>query len=212
MMRAIKFSARLGFKIERKTLAAIEKLHSCILSASVPRVCEEVFRLFPYGKSEDAFRSLWSCGMLGDLLPELSAWISANGGKNCIVWRHLAGLDTYEIMMSQKGFETPNSLRAAVLMTGFCRSFGREGAGRAVMQTMMNSLKMPKATYFASVLFLESAKRLSSPPTRGKMRFIYNRDFLDALDYNRIILRAEGRDESALNAWADLYEEKGTEE
>ena len=43
------------------------------------------------------------------------------------------------------------------------------------------------------------------------MRFIHNRDFLDALDYNRIIRRAEGGDEKALNAWADLYEEKGNE-
>jgi len=38
---------------------------------------------------------------------------------------------------------------------------------------------------------------------------VHNRDFLDALDYNRIILRAEKKDESALNEWADLYEEKG---
>ena len=38
---------------------------------------------------------------------------------------------------------------------------------------------------------------------------MHNRDFLDALDYNRIVLRAENRDESALNEWADLYEEKG---
>ena len=34
-------------------------------------------------------------------------------------------------------------------------------------------------------------------------------DFLDALDYNRIVLRTEKRDEGILNEWANLYEEKG---
>ena len=209
MMRAIKFSSRLGFRIERKTAAAMKKHHSCILTASVPRVCEEVFRLFPYGHSEEAFRQMWSCGMLSDLLPALSAYIDRSGGKKSPTWRYLAVLDEYENMMSGKGFEVSNGLRAAVLMTGLCREEGRDGAGRKVMQTMVDSLKIPKATYFTAVLLMESGKRLSSPPTKGKSRFVHNRDFLDALDYNRIVFRAEKKSEDVLNAWSDLYEEKG---
>ena len=38
MMRAVKFAARLGFTIERKTLAAMKRHHACILTAAVPRV------------------------------------------------------------------------------------------------------------------------------------------------------------------------------
>jgi len=209
MMRAIKFSSRLGFRIERKTAAAMKKYHRCILTASVPRVCEEVFRLFPYGHSEEAFRQMWSCGMLSDLLPSLSAYIDRSGGRKSPTWRYLAVLDEYENMMSGKGFEVSNGLRAAVLMTGLFREEGKDGAGRKVMQTMVDSLKIPKATYFTAVLLMESGKRLSSPPTKGKSRFVHNRDFLDALDYNRIVFRAEKRNEDVLNAWSDLYEEKG---
>ena len=209
MMRAVKFSSRLGFSIERKTYAAMKKYHSCILTAALPRVCEEVFRLFPYGKSAEAFRLMWETGLLGDLLPELSANIDRTGGAKCPVWRHLAALDAYETMMSGKGFEVSNALRAAVLMTNMLEADPRDGAGRRIMQTMMTALKIPKATYFTSVLLLESRKRLTASPQKGKARFVHNRDFLDALDYNRIILRAENRDESALNEWADLYEEKG---
>ena len=58
MMRAVKFASRLDFAIERKTERAVRKLHSCIMTAAVPRLCEEVFRLFPYGKSEAAFRMM----------------------------------------------------------------------------------------------------------------------------------------------------------
>lgn len=209
MMRAIKFSARLGFTIERKTKAAMKRHHACILTASVPRVCEEVFRLFTYGRSAEAFRQMWEFGLLGDLLPELAASIGRTGGKRSPIWKELSVLDDYERMMSEKGLEVSNGLRAAVLMTVPYREANKEGAARKVMQSMMDSLKIPKATYFTAVLLLESARRLSAPPAKGKTRFIYNRDFLDALDYNRIICRAEGRDESALNAWSDLYEEKG---
>ena len=212
MMRAIKFSSRLGFTIERKTLAAMKKYHKNILTASVPRVCEEVFRLFPYGHSAEAFLQLYACGMLGDLIPELGKFIDSDGGRRSVTFKYLKALDEYEKMMSEKGFEVSNGLRAAVLMTGMFRAEKKDGAGRKVMQTLLASLKVPKATYFSAVLLMESMKRLSVSPSRGKQRFIYNRDFLDALDYNRIVLRAEGRSETTLNEWADLYEEKGNNE
>lgn len=212
MMRAVKFSSRLDFKIERKTLAAMKKYHACILNAAVPRVCEEVFRLFPYGRSKEAFRLMWECGMLGDLLPALSSYIDSSGGTKSVIWKYLSVLDRYEEMMSSKGYEVSNALRAAVLMTGLFKAEKKDGQGRKVMQPMLESLKIPKAVYFTASLLLESARRLSSPPVKGKSRFIYNRDFLDALDYNRIVFRAEGRDERVLNAWSDLYEEKGKKE
>ena len=212
MMRAVRFSAKLGFRIERKTAAAMKKWHSCILSAAVPRVCEEVFRLFPYGHSAEAFKLMYECGMLGDLLPSLSKFIAASGGKKSPTFRYLDVLDEYERMMAGKGLEVSNGLRAAVLLTGMLRAENRDGAGRRIMQEMHAALSTPKAVYFTGVLLMESIKRLSTPPTRGKQRFIYNRDFLDALDYNRIVLRAEGRSEDILNKWADLYDEKGNKD
>ena len=115
-------------------------------------------------------------------------------------------------MMKEKGFEVSNGLRAAVLMTGMFRAAKKEGAGRKIMDHMLRALKMPKATYFTAVLLMESTARLAVPPAKGKQRFIYNRDFLDALDYNRIVAKAEKTGEKILNEWADLYEEKGNKE
>ena len=212
MMRAVRFSARLGFKIERKTAAAMKKCHSCILTAAPPRVCEEVFRLFAFGHSAEAFRLMYTCGMLGDLLPSLSKFLDGDGGVKSMTFKYLKVLDKYETMMTEKGFEVSNGLRAAVLLTGLFRAEGKDGAGRRIMQEMHSALKTPKSVYFTGVLLMESMKRLASPPTKGKQRFIYNKDFLDALDYNRIILRAEKKSEKTLNEWADLYEEKGNQD
>ena len=211
MMRAIKFSARLGFKIEKKTLAAMKKYHKCILTAAVPRVCEEVFRLFTYGHGAEAFLQMYECGMLGDLIPALGKFLDRDGGRKSLTFKYLKVLDTYEQMMSKKGFEVSNGLRAAVLMTAMFRAEKKDGAGRKIMQYMMDALKMPKATYFTAVTLMESTNRLGISPKKGKQRFIYNRDFLDALDYNRIVLKAEKRSEKTLNEWADLYESKRKE-
>ena len=212
MMRAVRFSSRLGFKIERKTAAAMKKCHSCILTAAPPRVCEEVFRLFAFGHSAEAFHLMYESGMLGDLLPSLSKFLDGDGGAKSMTFKYLSVLDDYEKMMTEKGFEVSNGLRAAVLLTGLFRAEGKDGAGRRIMQEMHSALKTPKSVYFTGVLLMESTKRLSSPPTKGKQRFIYNKDFLDALDYNRIILRAEKKSEKTLNEWADLYEEKGKQD
>ena len=209
MMRAIKFSSRLGFKIEKKTAAAMKKYHAMILSASLPRVCEEVFRLFPYGHSAEAFKLMWECGMMGDLLPELAKYVDRSGGRKSPTWKYLEVLDEYEKRMSAQGFEVPNGLRAAVLMTGLLRESKKDGMGRKVMDSLMQSIKPPKATYFTAVLLMDSLRRFAASPTKGKSRFVHNRDFLDALDYNRIVLRAEKKDEKILNEWSDLYEQKG---
>ena len=209
MMRAIKFSSRLGFKIEKKTAAAMKKYHAMILSASLPRVCEEVFRLFPYGHSAEAFKLMWECGMMGDLLPELAKYVDRSGGRKSPTWKYLEVLDEYEKRMSAQGFEVPNGLRAAVLMTGLLRESKKDGMGRKVMDTLMQTIKPPKATYFTAVLLMDSLRRFAASPTKGKSRFVHNRDFLDALDYTRLVLRAEKKDEKILNEWSDLYEQKG---
>ncbi|MBO7721045.1 MAG: polynucleotide adenylyltransferase PcnB [Kiritimatiellae bacterium] len=211
MMRAIKFSSRLGFSIEKKTAAAMRKWHRSILSASVPRVCEEVFRLFPYGRSAEAFRQMYVCGMLSDLIPELGRFLDGDGGEKSSTFKYLAMLDKYEVMMAGKGLEPTNAIRAAVLMTGMFRRENKNGAGRKIMQYMLSALKIPKAVYFTAVLLMESMNRLAEPPRKGKQRFIYNRDFLDALDYNRIVLKAEKRSEKTLDEWADLYDTKRKE-
>ena len=210
MMRAIKFASRLDFKIEKDTAKAMHKLHSMILSASAPRVCEEVFRLFPYGKSAEAFRMMWEYGLMGDLLPELAEFVKKDGGLKSRTWKYLATLDRYEIAMAKQGYDVPNGLRAAVLYAAWAQD--ESGSSREIMGTMLRSLKIPKATYFLAVLMIDSVKRLSRLPEKSRRRFLHNRDFQDALDFNRIVVRAEGRSEKILDQWQDLYNEEMSKE
>jgi poly(A) polymerase len=202
MMRAIKFSSRLDFKIEKKTLKAIKELHSCILTASVPRLCEEVFRLFSFGSSEKAFRMMYDCGLMGDLMPELAAFIKEDGGSKSEIWKQLAALDKYEKkLLEKRGEGVSNGVRAAVLYTAMAKKIG----SREALGTFAKFLKIPKQTYFSAVLFIDSVKRMSTPPQKNKRRFVYNRDFPSVLDYNRIMANAGYVDKAVLVQWEKAY-------
>ena len=210
MMRAIKFASRLDFTIEKDTDKAIRKLHGMIRLAAEPRVCEEVFRLFPYGTSEKAFRMMWEYGLLGDLLPELADFINKDGGQNSRTWKYLATLDRYEKSMMKQGYEVANGLRLATLYAAWAHD--RPGHSREIIGTALKSLKVPKSTYFSAVLMIDSVKRLARPPDKSRHRFVHNRDFPDALDFNRIVVRAEGRKEQVLDQWQNLYNEEMSKE
>ena len=188
--------------IERDTERAIRKLHSCILTAAVPRICEEVFRLFPYGRSEQAFRMMYRFGLLGDLIPKLAAFIASDGGESSAVWKYLAVLDRYENAMRSRGIDVSNGLRTAVLFAAMAKA--NPGHAREVVGTMSQTLKIPRSIYFHAVLLLDSVKRFSSPPTPGRQRFVYNKAFPDALDFNRIVVRAEGRSEAIVDKWDEF--------
>lgn len=202
MMRAVKFASRLDFAIERGTERAIRKLHACILTAAVPRLCEEVFRLFPYGTGEKAFRMMYDFGLLGDLLPELAAFIGSDGGAKSATWAYLAVLDRYERAMRARGVEVPNGLRAAVLFAAMARA--NPGHAREIVGTMAAHLRVPKTTYFSAAMMLDSVRRFAQPPQKSRRRFVHNPEFPDMLDFNRIVARAEGRDEKILDQWDAL--------
>jgi len=204
MMRAVKFASRLGFTIEPKTEKALRELHSCILNASVPRVCEEVFRLFSFGSSEKAFRMMWDFGLLGDLLPELSAHIGRTGGKNAPIWKYLAALDAAEADCEAAGGHVSNAVKMAVLFTTLARDRDAGAGVRDRIGSMVKDLRVPKAVYFSACVMVDSVRRLAQPPVRNKLRFVHSRDFADAIFYNRVVCAAEGLPAVNVDRWAAL--------
>lgn len=69
MMRAVRFSAQLGFAIEGETLAAISKLAPSLCQISRERIQMELNKLLVSGHPE-YFRILYETGMTKEILPE----------------------------------------------------------------------------------------------------------------------------------------------
>ena len=75
MIRAIKFSARLNFKIDDTSWQGILNNASSIVNASVPRIQEEIMRLLESRTSCRCFEMLKESGLLEHLLPEMSDYL-----------------------------------------------------------------------------------------------------------------------------------------
>ena len=77
ILRAIKFSARLGFEVEDRLSQAMEKHVPKILLCPTPRVTEEIFRLGESRCALESFRLLEQYGALRGLLPLLQDYLDA---------------------------------------------------------------------------------------------------------------------------------------
>ena len=72
MMRAARFSSQLGFRIEKNTLSAMEKLHSTITNVSAERIKEELWKLTDGKEPREGLEAMRITGIMDEILPELA--------------------------------------------------------------------------------------------------------------------------------------------
>ena len=73
MLRAVRFAARFGYRIEPDTFAAMQRRASEIHAVSAERIHEELTKLLTEGAARRGFELLDESGLLAQLLPEVSA-------------------------------------------------------------------------------------------------------------------------------------------
>jgi poly(A) polymerase len=73
MLRAVRFAARFGYEIEEPTLGAIQRHAREIQIVSRERVRDELTRMLTEGDARRAFLLLDKCGLLHEVLPEITA-------------------------------------------------------------------------------------------------------------------------------------------
>ena len=73
MLRAVRFAARFGYRIDPATLAAIRRLAVQIHQVSRERVREELTKMLTEGHARRAFEMLDESSLLKEVLPEIAA-------------------------------------------------------------------------------------------------------------------------------------------
>jgi poly(A) polymerase len=72
MLRAVRFAARFGFRIEPETMAAIQKLAPKVLDVSLERIRDELTKLLTEGAARRGFELLDESGLLPMVLPDIA--------------------------------------------------------------------------------------------------------------------------------------------
>jgi poly(A) polymerase len=114
ILRAIRLSARLGCEIEPRTREAILTHKGDITRSAMPRILEDLLRMFRGGAAEAAFRQMRELGVLEVVFPELGAYLdraAAQDGE--AFFASLGVLDE----MAREGREATTAVQLGVLLT-----------------------------------------------------------------------------------------------
>ena len=143
---------------------------------------------------------LWEYKLLGDLLPELDAYIKESGGKKSPLWDYLGALDA-----DAANEELSNGVRLACLIYPFFFSLlrqeerrspngrvNRQHVARRALHAVTQRLHIPKATLYTAQALMDVPRRFADSPTKGRgRRFLSHPSFPEALAFQRILLTAE---------------------
>ena len=72
LLRAVRFAARLGFRIEEDTWASLVRMHASVTEVSAERLRDELTRILTEGGARRGFELLDACGLLTVLLPDIA--------------------------------------------------------------------------------------------------------------------------------------------
>ena len=118
MMRGCRFSAQLGFSIEKETMKAMEKLSGTIRKVSAERIKEELFRLIGSEHPRMGLDAMRITGLMDEILPELAAAYGFEQGG-------LHSEDLYEHLILALEWSTNHDYSMSVRLASLLHDIGK---------------------------------------------------------------------------------------
>jgi poly(A) polymerase/tRNA nucleotidyltransferase (CCA-adding enzyme) len=155
ILRAVRFTAQLGFTIEEETHEAIKKFSKNLKTISAERIRDEFIKLVDSAHPEHGFNVARETGLLEHFLPEMLEGVDIDQSRNHVydVWNHL-------IKALQYGAEQnlPFHVKLAALFHDIGKPrtrrrdaqadiwtfYGHEVVGAKMVREIMKRLKFPK--------------------------------------------------------------------
>lgn len=227
MLRACQFAARFEYALEDGTYRAIRRHARLISTVSPERVQMEINKMLL--KAERPSVGLWlmqRSGLLKLLLPELEEGVDCTqpgGFHRYSVFEH--SIRTVDLV--PRGHHQCLALRLAALLhdvskpgcreivSGSATFYGHERYGEAAARAVLGRLKYPN-DLIEKVCLLVRRHMFAVPETpRGLRRLISKagvEGVYDLIELRRADIRAQGRDEEAVDPALDHLEQAVTEE
>ena len=136
MLRAIRFAAKLGFRIEEETEAPIFDLAPLLEGVPAARLFEEVLKLFQNGHAQESLRGLDRYDLLPRLYPETAESMRRDPRGRALLERALANTDR---RIAEDLPVSPGFLVAAFLwgpVRNLAEAFHEEGRARSRSESL----------------------------------------------------------------------------
>lgn len=211
MLRAVRFSVKLGFSLDKETEAAIYEMASLLKAIPPARLFDEALKLLLAGKGLQNFEMLRHYGLFSILFPltEKSLASEENGFPKMFVVKALENSDkrlaegktvTPYFLMSAFLWDSVASLAKSKTQDGDVESIAFQNAASEVLSQQAKSLSIPKRITQSMrevwLLQLRFNRRVGSKP----FKLMEHPRFRAAYDF--LLLRAEtGEVDRELAEW-----------
>jgi poly(A) polymerase len=191
ILRAIKFGARLDLGIAPDVYDAMVDLREELSRCAPPRVLEEVLRLLRGGAAQRSIGLMWDVGVLGVVLPEVSAHIEDQARGADLMWARLAAIDE----LKASGRLASDTVMMAALLYGPLEEAvvgvpDPQGAFEEFFLEINPRLAVPRRMRDRIRMIFAAQRRLD----RGHASGLRGREFYsDACDLFEVRMRAAGK-------------------
>jgi poly(A) polymerase len=221
MLRAVRFAAKLNFKIDKSVVAAMDRNVSLLTNVPAARLFDEFLKLFQAGHAERTFELLWKHGLFDEMFPATAQELEKDQSFGRFVQGALRNTD--------RRVKAGKSITPMFLVgVFFWAAVKRIAAMRRAEEKMSESQSLSLAAYEVAS---EQQRRISIPKrftvpmremlalqprfltTKGKraMNLLEHRRFRAAYDF--MMLRAEvGEiDADIATFWTDVQTQSALE-
>ncbi len=220
MLRAVRFAAKLGFKIDAKTAKPIPGLAHLLRNISEARLFEEVLKLLMAGSATATFQLLQDYGLLEHLFPATASSLSS-GDPLAAELIHQAMINTDKRIRSNKRV-TPAFIYAALLWPPLCQELDKiksqkhnqkvpdtvlqQQAAQTVIRQQLPHTSIPKRFQIPMREIWDLQLRLPNRHGKRASGTIEHARFRAAYDF--VLLREQaGEDLNGLGDWWTRYQD-----
>jgi poly(A) polymerase len=220
MLRAVRFAAKLGFRIEAATEAPISSMGGLLGDIPPSRLYEEVVKIFHNGEAVQGFELLRHYGLFGVLFPLTEAALSLEENAYPITLVTEALVNTDRRIAEGKPV-TPAFLFAALLWEPVrLAAMGFEDQGAAPVEALhlaasdifarqVQSVALPKRFAIQTREIWALQPRLRSIKGKRPERLLSHPRFRAAYDFLCLRASCGEEDEALAQWWTDYQESKG---
>lgn len=220
ILRAVRFAATLGFRIERSARAAARELAPRLEDCSSSRLYEEILKLINCGQSERVFQLCHQLHIFEHLFPEMGAWLNAPDGEKKTHWFEKtfhqidrwrsAGLRVAPALLFALFFGEYHEWIAEQLMADEPQSHSEaliEATHRHIRQ-LCDRIRIPKAVTAQIAAIMATQPRFLKMRGKSVQRLLNHRDFPEAFLYFKFAARTTGRHGEELDWWEQRRQKK----